>query len=462
MKNVKELLEPASIAIVGASPNPNKPGFFILSSILQHGYLGRLYAVNPNYVEVLGTTCYPTLTAIPSSIDLVIYVVPAKAILNSLYECVKKNVKAVLIVSAGFRESGPEGQELENKIVKYCKENNITVLGPNSTGFINSSKKLFATINYFDKWNNGNIAIAGQTGIFTGAYLDEIMNLEYQRLGYALSVSLGNRADFDECDFLEYVWKKENIKVVQLYLESIKNPRQFFECARKVKKEKPIILFKAGRTELGFKAAYSHTGSLAQPDHIVDGAAAQHGLIRVSDIEEFFDVAKGFSYQNCPKGPRVGVITMSGANMTMVADEISFSKSLILAEYSPHTKDTIGKFLPAWQKVTNPADMGLALTSGRQVREECLKALFDDKNVDAILFIDLPVRNADFAEVSEMYKSVLSYSNDKPLFLVLQGGETKKNWLRSIEGLNIPVYPTTRRALKVIEAMYLYQSIKDR
>jgi len=461
MVNFKELFEPESIAIVGASPNPKKVGFFLLKSILQHEYSGKIYPVNPNYKQILGLKCYPSLIDVPDNIELVIYVIPNNLIIKNLQECEMKNVKAILVISGGFRESGSQGTKLENELAKFCRERNITLLGPNSTGFINATKKLFATINYFDTWFDGNIAIAGQTGIFAGAYLDEIMSFHTQRIGIAKSVSLGNRADFDECNFLEYVWKDENIKVIMLYLESIKRPRNFFDLARKVKKDKPIILFKAGKTELGIKAAISHTGSLAQPYQLIEGAASQCGIIMVNDIEEFFDIAKGFSYQSSPKGPRIGVITMSGANMTMVADEIATTR-LVLTKFSNQTLEVFRRYLPSWQNVSNPADIGLALTEGYEVREKCLKAALADDNIDVVLFIDLAVKNSDFDGVRELYKSVLETAIDKPFFLVLQGGETKKKWLREIEGLNIPVYPTVRRAIRVIDAMYFYQQIKDK
>ncbi|MEM4384364.1 MAG: CoA-binding protein [Candidatus Caldarchaeum sp.] len=461
MSQAKTLFEPGSIAVVGASANPKKAGFFILNSILMHKYEGNVYPVNPNYSEINGLKCFPSLGHISGSVDLVIFVIPNTVIPSHLHECVNKKVRSILIISSGFRESGPDGARLEDEIGAFCRENNILLLGPNSTGFVNSSRNLFATINYFKNWLDGPIAIAGQTGIFTGAFMDEIMSFECQRLGFNKTLSLGNRAGFDERDFLEYVWKDEDVKVVMLYLESFKNPREFFNLARLVKKEKPIILLKGGRTQQGLTAARSHTGALAEDDLLVDSLIKQHGLIRAYDIEEFFDLAKGFSYQPCPRGPRVGVITMSGANMTMIADEISYS-SLVLAPYEEQTINVFKKFLPPWQNILNPADIGLALTEGREVRERCLLAAMNDNNVDAVIFIDLAVENSDFDGIREMYKNVLESSPRKPLFLVLQGGETKKKWLREIEGLNIPVYPTTGRAVKVLEAMYYYQRKKDR
>jgi len=448
---MKEVFEANSIAVVGASPNKDRPGYTLINSMLIHGFGGAVYPINPKYPEILGQKCYPSLGQIPGDVDLVFFAVAGNAIPDLLDECARKKVKAIVIISAGFSESSEQGAQLETRIVSRCRELGIRLLGPNTTGFVSMPKKLVASINHFDNWFDGNLAIGGQTGIFAGAYMDEVMSRKNQRLGYDLSVSLGNKADYDEVDFVKYSDSRPQIKAIQLYLESIKRPTEFFEASREAaRKNKPIIFLRGGRTLLGKLSTRAHTGSMGQDARFDEEYLKSNGVIPVRDIEEFFDIAKGFSYQPPPKGPRVGVVTMSGANGTLAADAAD-DLGLGFPEFAQSTLESLRKLVPPDQVLRNPADIGFGMTMGDAIRRNSMQAVLDDPNVDSLLMIDLAVANSDYPNVAKTYSDLRT--NGKPLFVVLQGGSVKDKWLGELEGTRIPIYPTPFRALRVIQAM---------
>lgn len=451
LHDLKEIFEANSLAVVGASPSPEKIGHGLLKSVIEHDFKGSVYPVNPKYHEILALKCYPSILSIPGTVDIVFFVLPASSVISVLEECKEKGAKAIVVISAGFSEASEEGAKLELSLVERAKDFGIRILGPNTTGFVSASRSLVASINHFDLWRAGNIAIGGQTGIFAGAYMDEVMSLAHQHLGYELSVSLGNMADIEESDFLDYAGLRSEVKVVQLYLESIKNPDRFFASVARLRQSgKQVIFLRGGRTDLGQKSTRAHTGSLGLDPRFSDEYLESRGVIPARDIEEFFDIAKGFSYQPIPKGKRVGIVTMSGANGTLAADAADDFK-LEFPNLSEETLRTLKKLVPFDQHLGNPADIGFVMTTGKQVRKTSMQAMLDDNGIDSLLMIDLAVSNSDYKDVRETYAEL--DPKGKPIFLVLQGGRTKEKWLAELEDLKLPVYPTPRRALRVIQAM---------
>jgi len=277
-------------------------------------------------------------------------------------------------------------------------------------------------------------------------------------LGYDLSVSLGNKVDYDETDFVNYAGSFPNIRAVQLYLESIKRPDGFFSAAANLTRErKPIILLRGGRTKLGRLSTRAHTGSMGQDPRFDDKYLEGLGIIPATDIEEFFDIAKGFSYQPLPQGNRVGVVTMSGANGTLAADAAD-EFTLDFSSFSQVTTGELTKLIPADMSVRNPLDIGFGMTLGKEVRKKSMQSVLDDQNVDSLLMIDLGVANSDYPQVRETYGEL--DTKEKPIFLVLQGGSTKEKWLDELEELKIPVYPTPRRAMRVIQSMWQFREAR--
>lgn len=452
---MREIFEAKSVAVVGASTSKERPGYTLINSMLVHGFKGKVYPVNPRYPEVLGLKSYAALFEIPTDVDLVFFAISASMILPLLDDCAKKNVKGIVIVSAGFSEASASGQKLEVQIVTKCRGLGIRILGPNTTGFVSVPNSHVASINHFDNWLGGNLAIAGQTGIFAGAYMDELMSRSNQKLGYDFSVSLGNKSDLDETDFVSYVTKFPHIKALQLYLESISRPEELFRAVGQLRnKGTPVILLRGGLTQLGRLSTRAHTGSAGQDLRFDDRYLQDFGIVPVTDIDEFFDIAKGFAYQLVPAGRSVGVVTMSGANGTLASDAAD-SFGIDFPQFSQNTLERMKKLVPPDMDIRNPADIGFALTSGEKVRKDAMQSVLDDSNVDSLVMIDLPVSNSDYSEVRSTYQEL--NSKGKPVFAVFQGGRVKQKWLEELEGLKIPVYPTARRALRVIQAMCIFR-----
>lgn len=432
--------------------------------MMMHGFKGKIFPINPKYPEILSHKCYASLRDVPGDIDLVFFAVAGNAIPSLLDDCVQKKVGAIVIISAGFSEASEEGAKLELQIVNKCKQHGMSLLGPNTTGFVAMSRKgqvmdnLVASINHFDSWIDGDLAIGGQTGIFAGAYMDEVMHRANQRLGYHLSISLGNKADLDESDFLSYAGSLTQVRAIQLYLESIKRPGDFFKITQELARGgKPVIFLRGGRTPTGRQSTRAHTGSEGQNPEFDEKFLESNGIVPVIDIEEFFDIAKGFSYQPIPRGKRIGVVTMSGANGTMGADAAD-DFGLEFPSFTQETMNALKKVVPPDQVLRNPADIGFSMTMGKDTRKSSIQAVLSDPNVDSLLVIDLAVSNSDYPDVRSTYSELESCG--KPIFLVLQGGKVKDRWIAELEGLKIPIYPTARRALRVIQAMYRFNSHK--
>lgn len=458
---IKELLEPESVAVVGASASEWKAGNMLLRNIVEHGYEGRIYPITPHAEEVLGYRAYGDLLSVPDEIDVAFLILPGQFVKGIIEQCARKKVKAAVIVSAGFSEVGEEGRREQEEIKGILRRSGMRAIGPNTIGFVNVDKKLVASFVPFRRWVDGPVAVAAQSGILAGAMADEIMGWETQKIGFCKSISFGNKIDLDEVDYLEYTWNNAKVKLVAMHLESLMRPRQFFSLATRVKKAKPIIVLKAGRTDFGARAAASHTGSLAQKDSLVEASFRQYGLIRAYTVEEFLAYIKAFSYQPLPRGKRIGVITLSGANAVMASDEIRL-EGLELARYSADTARRIGSLMPQWP-VNNPADIWMALGSGvRKAHQESLDAVLDDGGVDVCLFIMLAIKNATFDGIKELFVAAMKRHPEKPIFVVMIGGELKGRWVGELEGSSVPIYGGTELAIKSIAAMYRYGQGKDK
>ena len=322
--------------------------------------------------------------------------------------------------------------------------------------------KLVASFVLFTNWQDGPIALGAQSGIFGGAVADEVMDRKVQRIGIGKSVAFGNKIDVDETDFLEMAWKDPMTEVIALHLEGLRRVREFLTLADQVRKDKPIIVLKPGRTAMGANASASHTGSLAVDDVLVDHAFRQHGLVRAYDLEEFLEYMKAFSYQGPPRGRRVGLVTFSGANGVMASDELH-EHGLEHARFTEATNDRLKRFLPPWQGPANPLDLWAALGAGNElVHREGILSVLADENTDAVLVVLLALANADFDGMREIYQAARQQHPKKPVFTVMIGGQVKQKWLRDIDGLKMPVFETTRMAIKSIRAMEWYGRMRAR
>jgi len=452
---VGSLLNPGTVAVVGASNTESKPGNVLFRNVLQNDFDGQIYPINPSADQVLGVDAYPSVTDVPTDIDTVLFAVPGPVIADVLPDCAEKNVTSIVVVSAGFAESVDEDrQDLQREIEAQCREYGIRAIGPNTTGMVSMKADLVASFMPFPDWTDGSIGIAAQTGIFAGVYMEELMAREVQKLGYNYSLGLGNKMDLDETDFLRYAAQDEDVDVLQLYLESIRDPETFFDTAAHVAEEKPIVLLKSGRTPEGRDAARWHTASQPGADSEVDDACAASGIVRAETVPEFMNYAKGFDYQPAPTGRRVAVLSLSGANAVMTSDHVSESQ-LELAELSDDTLARVKELVPDWQPVRNPVDQWLALPSGSRAAQEVpLNAVLDDDGVDAVITIHLASEEPDFDGIDEVYERATAAHPDKPVLSYIMGAETKDRWLRALEGTDVPVFDSAYAAVDTLEQMY--------
>lgn len=454
MRDLRPLLEPESVAIIGASTNPNKPGGLLLRNIIQGGYKGRIYPINPRAPEVMGHRAYPDIEAVPEPADVAFVVLPRQSVRAALEACARRGVRSAAIITAGYREVGAEGAAEQDALAEIARRSDVRVIGPNTIGMVCMQSNLRASFVVFEEWQDGPVAIFAQTGIFAGAPMAGVMTQPYQRLGLRMSVNSGNKPDVDEIDFLGYVERRGDVKVIGLHLESIRDVPGFVEVARRVGREKPIVVFKPGRTPAGAAASAAHTGSPAMDDRVVDAAIRQAGLTRAVDFDEFVFFLRAFSWQSPPRGKRLGIVTYSGT-LGVVASDEAIDHGFSLAAWAPGTRARLQALVPDWQPVGNPTDLWVALDTvdARRAHEDAFEAAMADPGTDAVLGIILAVPAADFDGVRDAFAGIRARHPDKPLFLVLYGGPVRERWLREIEGLQIPVSTGSGLALRTLAAM---------
>jgi acyl-CoA synthetase (NDP forming) len=456
MNGLRSLFEPASIAVIGASATEGKAGYVVLRNLLDHGYQGALYPVNPRGGTILGLPTYPDLAAIPGPVEAAFVIVPAERATGAVQECAARGVRAAVIVSSGFSEAGPEGRRREGELRAVVRGSGMRCIGPNTVGYISMARRLVGSFVPYERWEDGPVAVAAQSGIFAGVLAEEWMHQATQRLGIRMSVSFGNKIDVDEAEFMEYAGDDPQVGVVALHLEAIQRPRELLAAAARVVPVKPVIAFKTGRSEMGARAAASHTGSLASNEVLVDAALRQAGIVRAATLDEFLALIKAFAYQPLPRGPRVGVITLSGAVGVMAADEMA-DVGLELARFAEATAARVAPLLPSWQTPANPLDFWMALAGGsRQSHAAVLNAVLGDPNTDAVLAVLLPYSGTAFPEVRETFAEATARHPEKPLFLTLFGGAVKAEWERALEGLRIPIFSGTALPVKALAAMLRY------
>jgi succinyl-CoA synthetase alpha subunit/GNAT superfamily N-acetyltransferase len=353
-ESMKPIFAPRSIAIVGVGRRPGQLGHEILSNLRRSGFNGELFAVNPHAKDIDGVHSYPSVTEIPFQVDLAILVVPAPEVERVIDDCVTKGVRGVVVITAGFGETGEVGRDAERRLLDKVRAAGMRMVGPNCMGVINTDPAIRMHGTFAATYPPaGNVAMSSQSGALGVAILDYARSLN---IGFSTFLSVGNKADVSGNDLIQYWAEDKRTDVILLYLESFGNPRKFAEIARRVGKSKPIVLVKAGRSASGARAAASHTGALASSDVIVADLLRQAGVIRTDTLEELFDVASLLANQPLPRGRRVAILTNAGGPGILAADACE-AHGLTLAPLSEATVVRLRSFLPAAASVGNPVDM---------------------------------------------------------------------------------------------------------
>jgi len=374
---------PRGVAVIGASSNPGKLSFGIIKNLTQYGYQGGIYPVNPNAKDILGRPCYPDIQSVPDPVDLAVSVIAGNQTPAVLEACGKRGIKAVTIISGGFREVGEDGEALEQRCLEIARAYGIRMVGPNCVGTMDLHSGLNTTF-IFGVPDKGHIGFLSQSGAICGGIVDYVRG---KKVGFSNFVSLGNMADVTETDMIEYLAEDANTKVITLYIEGIKDGRRFLESARRISKQKPILILKAGKTQAGAHAVSSHTGSIAGSHAAYKAAFEQAGVIEVDTITELFDLALAFDLQPAAMGKRVAILTNSGGPAALASDSLA-QNGLILAELSDATKAALRAQLHPSAQIANPVDMlggAEAVDYGR-----ALEVLGKDPGVDLLLPILVP------------------------------------------------------------------------
>lgn len=406
---VRRLMCPESVAVIGASRTPNTIGHELVRNIVNGGYTGPVYPIHPSAAEVAGLPAYRSVQDVPGPVDLAVVAVPASAVPAVVEECAAKQVKDLVLITAGFAEVGDDGRQAQQEIVTRARWAGMRLVGPNCMGIINTSPTVSLNATFAPvPPEPGRVGFASQSGGLGIAVLEEARR---RRIGLSSFVSLGNKADISGNDMLLY-WKQDPATdVVLLYLESFGNPRRFARIARSVSAVKPIVAVKAGRSSAGQRAAASHTAALASPDAAVDALFHQAGVVRVDTLEEMFDVAQLLADQPIPAGRRVAVIGNAGGPGILAADACE-AYGLILPELGPGTQQELRSFLPGAAAVTNPVD--LVASASPENYERALDAVLSDEQIDAVVAIFVPPLVTDPTEIAKAIASSASRS-DKPI-----------------------------------------------
>ena len=472
MEQMHAFFDPRSVAVVGASRKIHKAGHVIFKNFVANKrrgvFKGELYPVNLHEKSVLGFRCYPSVVEIPGEVELVVIVVPANHVPSVMRDAAAKKAKAVVIITAGFGEVG--NHELENQIVAIANKAGIRILGPNCLGVYDSrtgvdmlflpETKVLTTgdeVVATPRPMPGNMAIATQSGAFGAAALDYLTG---RQIGVSKFVSFGNKCDVNEAEMLYYLLLDKETRAILLYVEDIKNGREFLETAKKVTKKKPIVVLKCGRTKAGARAAASHTGAIAGSDRIYDAVFAQTGIFRVKDMEEFFDVGKAFVMQPPASEADIGIITDAGGPGIMAVDECEL-KGLRVKQFSEKTIQKFEKLkdegkLPKFATNLNPVDITGSGTS--EMFESAAKILFEDPEIHGVILLGLhhtPALQEDF--IDKVAKVASKYECDKPI-VVCDIGETEMA-LRTrfrFDKFGIPAYSSPEDAARAMNALVRY------
>ncbi len=412
INTIRNFFYPESVLLIGASSKPKSIGYEILRGMIDFGYKGKIFVVNPKNEEILGIKCNKSIEEIEENISLAIILVPKQLVIDSLKSCAKKNIKNIVVITAGFREVGEEGAKLEQELLDIAKENEIRLVGPNCMGLINTDEdvKLNSTF-AAEVPHYAPISFLSQSGALAAAVLNTIKETGYT---FGQFISIGNKADLNENDFLEYWHKDDKTKIITMYLESFESGRKFFELAKVITKYKPVLVLKAAKTKSGSRAASSHTGAMATQDDIVDIALKQSGCIRVNTIEEMFETAKAFLKFSNLKGNRLVILTNAGGPAILCVDEAE-KNGFEIVKLSDETKNRLRKFLHPEASVNNPVDM--LPNADAQTYRKAVQIISQDENVDAIISIFVePVMIDAFEVIHQLAEE--QRINKKPIVVV--------------------------------------------
>ncbi|RLI26867.1 CoA-binding protein [Candidatus Bathyarchaeota archaeon] len=448
-EDIKPILSPESIAVIGASRRSGAVGNRIVKNILESGFKGPIYPINPKADKIHGLKCYPSVLKVEGDVDLAVVAVPARIVPEVVEEAGVKGVKGLIVISAGFREIGEEGAKLEKEVLTLCRKYGMRMVGPNCLGVINTSVPMNTTF-ASSQPIPGSIAFLSQSGALCTAVIDWAPK---EGLGFSVIVSLGNSADLNVVDFIEALKEDENTRVIACYIEGISEGDRFVKVVRDVSKRKPVVILKAGLTSMGIRAVSSHTGSMAGSAVAYSTVFKRIGVVQVDSVEELFNYARAFASQPIPEGRGLAILTNAGGPGIVATDSCEKS-GLRLAWLSQETIEKLRAILPEQASVINPVDV-LGDASAERYKQ-ALQILLDDPGVNSVIVILTPQAVTQPVETAKAILEVYRSNPKKPILAVFMGGEAVAEAVKILRDNGIPVYEFPEEAVKTVEGMVRY------
>lgn len=456
--DLKKFFHPRSMAIIGASTDPNRIGGKPLNYSFRHGYnpeVLKIYPVNPKAQEIMGLECYPDVLQIPNEVDLALIALPANNVLDAVEQCVKKKIPFGIIFSSGFGELGDEGKKLEHEVVRKARAGGMRLCGPNCQGMINLHDRIFGSFTPsldIDKITPGKIGFVSQSGAFAGS----IFNFAQQRkIGLSYWVSIGNQSDLSVLECFMEMLNDERTRVLGTYVEGFKDSQKLrWVSDAALEKGKPLIILKGGKTQRGAHAALSHTGTIAGSIDVGNGAFRQYGLISVDGIEECFDIATLFADIGFAPEGGIGILTTSGAAGVLLTDRCEFY-GLRLAELEEETKRNLRKSLPSFGSAENPVDLTAQMINNPSIFTDSLEVFMSDKNVGLVLVMFTMV-TGELARICSDFLRKVVKETDKPVVVCWMATKLADQYIEEVRAEGIPVYETPYRCIRAVNALIKY------
>ena len=454
MKDLNKMFKPESVAVIGASNTPGKVGYIIVDNLINDGFEGEIYPVNPKGGEILGKKAYANITEIPGDVDLAIITIPSPFVNTAVKECGEKGVKNMVVITAGFKEVGEEGAKLEAELTALGEEYGISIIGPNSLGITDSHTPLNGSFSQMMP-PTGNIAFISQSGAMMVAIIDWSVT---SGIGFSKVISLGNKAGVTEIELLQYLAEDDETAVIICYLESISDDEDFLRTMRETALKKPIIILKSGSSSAGAAAASSHTGALAGSDLAFDTSFRQAGIMRVETMAELFDLGLAFSKAPLPKGDNVAIITNAGGGGVLTVDAME-KVGLKLVQFDEKTTARLKECVTEEGSAKNPIDvLGDAPVSRYK---ESLEIVLANDDVDSLIVMVCPTASADPDGIAQAILEERKEFN-KPIIVVNMGGPSFEAANEALRANGVPTYVFPETAVTALEAMTRYARLTDR
>lgn len=459
-ESISNFFEPLSIAIIGSFREGFFGGYVIVKSLLGSGYSGQIYPVNPAYKEVHGLKVYPSITEVPTTVDLVFILINARSVMRVVQECAQKGVRSFIVVADGFAERDLEGKHLQSELVGYASDHGIRIIGPNTAGVVNTTNG-FNPCPYdagYYRFRQGPVAVCAQTGMIN----PQAFPYPTFRFGVSKICDFGNKCDLDECDMLEYLADDPDTQVISMYLETIRDGKKFLATAKRVASLKPVLILKSGRTREGAKASVSHTGGLAVDDKIFEAACNQAGILRLDRFADLFEIPKIFASQPLPEGNRLGIVTFTGGIAVLAIDEAT-KYHVDITSLGTKTTHFLDAIFPGLG--TMPVDIGPVMAAVKNAFDlfpKILDAVMADENVDALFNVLWANSTGDILELYiEAYERIKNRYR-KPVVTWIYGpnAQSSTELAMRLEEMGFPVFTRLETSIKSLGLAWRYAAAK--